>query len=43
VQLEALLLEKIMDPSIDVAESQKGRAVIDAVATLLKMEGCNVK
>ena len=41
VQLEALLLEKIMDPSIDVAESQKGRAVIDAVATLLKMEACN--
>ena len=38
-QLEALLLEKIMDPSIDVAESQKGRAVIDAVAALLKMEG----
>ena len=40
VQLEALLFEKIMDPTIDVAESQKGRAVIDAVATLLKMEGC---
>ena len=38
-QLEALLLEKIMDPSIDVAESRKGRAVIDAVATLLKLEG----
>ena len=38
-QLEALLLEKIMDPSIDVAESRKGRAVIDAVAALLKMEG----
>jgi hypothetical protein len=29
-----------MDPSFDVAESQKGRAVIDAVATLLKMESC---
>lgn len=37
--MENLLLEKIMDPSVDVAESPKGRAVIDAVAALLKMEG----
>lgn len=37
--MESLLLEKIMDPKIDVAESPKGRAVIDAVAALLKMEG----
>ena len=37
-QMEALLLEKIMDPSIDISGSGKGRAVIDSVATLLKME-----
>mmetsp|Transcript_12360 Transcript_12360/g.19571 ORF Transcript_12360/g.19571 Transcript_12360/m.19571 type:complete len:428 (-) Transcript_12360:972-2255(-) len=37
--MEALLLEKIMDPSVDVAESSKGRAVIEAVTALLKMEG----
>lgn len=37
--MEALLLEKIMDPSVDTAESPKGRAVIDAVASLLTMEG----
>ena len=37
--MEALLLEKIMDPSIDSAETPKGKAVIDAVTSLLKMEG----
>ncbi|KAL3807673.1 hypothetical protein ACHAXA_000319, partial [Cyclostephanos tholiformis] len=37
-QLEALLLEKIMDPSIDISESQKGRAVIASVSSLLKFE-----
>lgn len=37
--MEALLLEKILNPTIEVAESPKGRAVIEAVATLLKMEG----
>jgi len=37
--MEALLLEKIMDPSVDVASSAKGRAVIEAVTALLKMEG----
>lgn len=37
--MEALLLEKIMDPSVDVAASSRGRAVIEAVTTLLKMEG----
>lgn len=36
--MEALLLEKIMDPSIDIAGSVKGRAVIDSVTSLLKME-----
>lgn len=36
--MEALLLEKIMDPSIDMAGSVKGRAVIDSVTSLLKME-----
>jgi len=37
--MEALLLEKIMDPTVDVAESSKGKAVIEAVTALLKMEG----
>jgi len=37
--MEGLLLEKILDPSVDVAESPKGKAVIEAVASLLKMEG----
>jgi len=37
--MEALLLEKIMDPAIDVAGSKKGKAVIEAVSSLLKMEG----
>jgi len=37
--MEALLLEKIMDPAIDVASSKKGKAVIEAVSSLLKMEG----
>ena len=37
--MEALLLEKIMDPAIDVASSSKGKAVIEAVSSLLKMEG----
>jgi HrpA-like RNA helicase len=37
--MEDLLLEKIMDPSVDVANSPKGRAVIEAVTALLKMEG----
>lgn len=36
--MEALLLEKIMDPSIDIAGSVKGRAVIDSVTYLLKVE-----
>ena len=36
--MEALLLEKIMDPSIDIAASLKGKAVIDSVASLLQME-----
>ena len=38
-QLEALLLEKIMDPSMDIAESRKGRAVIASVSSLLQLEG----
>jgi len=37
--MEALLLEKIMSPTVDVAGSSKGRAVIEAVTALLKMEG----
>ena len=36
--MEALLLEKIMNPEVDVNASQKGKAVIDAVSALLKME-----
>jgi len=36
--MEALLLEKIMDPEIDVDATRKGKAVIDAVSALLKME-----
>ena len=36
--MEALLLEKIMDPKLDVAGSDKGRGVIEAVTTLLEME-----
>ena len=36
--MEALLLEKILNPSIDIAGSVKGRAVIDSVTQLLKME-----
>ena len=37
--MEALLLEKILDPTVDVSESAKGKAVIEAVAALLGMEG----
>jgi hypothetical protein len=36
--METLLLEKIMNPEVDVNGSQKGRAVIDAVSALLKLE-----
>jgi HrpA-like RNA helicase len=36
--MENLLLEKIMDPEVDVNASLKGKAVIDAVSALLKME-----
>ena len=36
--METLLLEKIMNPEVDVNSSRKGRAVIDAVSALLKME-----
>lgn len=36
--MEALLLEKIMDPSIDISLSDQGRAVIDSVTSLLKLE-----
>lgn len=36
--METLLLQKIMDPEVDVNASQKGKAVIDAVSALLKME-----
>lgn len=36
--MEALLLEKIMNPEYDVTGSSKGKAVIFAVSALLKME-----
>jgi hypothetical protein len=36
--MESLLLEKIMNPQVDVTGSSKGKAVIDAVSALLKME-----
>lgn len=36
--MEVLLLEKIMDPSMDIAASVKGTAVIQAVTQLLMME-----
>ena len=37
--MEALLLQKIMNPNMDVTGSPKGKAIIEAVGTLLKMEG----
>ena len=40
--METLLLEKIMNPEVDVNASQKGKAVIDAVSALLKMESVHV-
>ena len=36
--MEVLLLEKIMDPSMDIAASIKGTAVIQSVTQLLMME-----
>jgi len=36
--MESLLLEKIMDPSIDISGSVRGKAVIDSVTSLLNME-----
>ena len=36
--MEALLLQKILDPSIDIAATVQGKAVIDSVTSLLKME-----
>ncbi len=36
--MEALLLEKIMNPQEDVTESQKGKAVIEAVRFLLTVQ-----
>eukprot|EP00804_Cyclotella_cryptica_P008661 CCRYP_020114-RE/>CCRYP_020114-RE protein AED:0.18 eAED:0.18 QI:30/0.83/0.71/1/0.83/0.85/7/67/1794 len=36
--IEALLLEKIMNPKLDVSGTSKGMAVIGAVSALLKME-----
>lgn len=36
--IEALLLETIMNPQLDVSGTSKGKAVIDTVSALLKME-----
>ncbi len=36
--MEALLLQKILDPSIDISATVKGKAVIDSVTSLLQME-----